>query len=85
MGKGDKKTAKGKRIMGSYGVSRQKKKDTYMANVAGGAKPSNEAPDAAPKKEAVKKPAVKKPAAEKPAAEKIAAPKKTTKKEEKEA
>lgn len=74
MGKGDKKTAKGKRIMGSYGVTRQKKKHGDPAAEAGGTKTAGTAPDAAPKPTA-------KPAAKKPAAEKTAAPKKTTKKE----
>lgn len=31
MGKGDKRSAKGKRVIGSSGVTRQKKKSTYVA------------------------------------------------------
>lgn len=64
MGKGDKKTAKGKRVMGSYGVTRQKKKDSAVIPVAKTEKPAKE------KKETVKKETVKKPAAKKPAAPK---------------
>jgi len=75
MGKGDKKTAKGKRVMGSYGVTRQKKKDTHLAGAAGGAKTTDPVAAVTPAKTAAK------PAAKKPAAEKTAAPKKTTKKE----
>lgn len=84
MGRGDKKTAKGKRTMGSFGNSR-KKKTTAVA------KPSVKKA-AKEEKEAVKKPAVKKVAApkapkveaeKKPAAEKkTTTVKKTTKKSE---
>jgi ribosomal small subunit protein bTHX len=72
MGKGDKRSAKGKRIIGSSGVSRQKRKDIYVAPEA----PKKAAPKAkaaekkvAPKKEADKKTATKK-ATPKKAAEK---------------
>lgn len=62
MGRGDKKTAKGKRTIGSYGVSRKKKKSTYPAATS-------------ENKETVKKEveakAEKKPAAKKPAAKKV--------------
>jgi len=66
MGKGDMKTARGKRSAGSYGKTRKRKK---------AAKPIIEAK---PKKKAAKKPAAakkttaKKPAAKKPAAKKAA-------------
>lgn len=90
MGKGDKKTAKGKRILGSYGVSRPKKKDMPSVVAEKSAKPKAvkekvaakavaEKKEAAPKKAAVKKETVaKKPVAEK----KPAAKKATTEKEE---
>jgi len=65
MGKGDKKTAKGKRVMGSYGKTRQKKKDSVVIPVAKTEKPAKEKKEAAPKKETVKKTTTKKPAAEK--------------------
>ena len=65
MGKGDKKTAKGKRVMGSYGKTRQKKKDSAVIPVAKTEKPAKEKKEAAPKKETVKKPAAKMPAAAK--------------------
>ena len=66
MGKGDKKTAKGKRVMGSYGKTRPKKKDTPVVVVAKTEKPAKE------KKETVKKETVKKPAAKKAVAKKEA-------------
>lgn len=55
MGKGDKKTRKGKIAMGSYGVTRPKAKN----------KKAVEAPKAAAKKPAAKKAPAKKPAAKK--------------------
>ena len=72
MGKGDIKTAKGKRVNGSYGNARKRKSvSTVIA-----------APKAkAEKKEVVKKePAAKKPAVKKEAAQKATTAKKTTKK-----
>jgi ribosomal small subunit protein bTHX len=67
MGKGDKKTAKGKRVIGSYGnVRKRKTSKTIVAS-----KPSAKAEVVAEKK-AVKKPAEKKAAEPK-------ATKKTTK------
>lgn len=63
MGKGDKKSKRGKIIMGSYGVSRKRK--------VSGATSIAEAKEAkAAKKPAEKKVAEKKPAAKKPAAKK---------------
>ena len=77
MGRGDKKTAKGKRTIGSYGVSRPKKKSTYPAGTA----VENEVvEEKAAKKPAAKKPAAKKPAAKKPAAKKAAKAKEETEK-----
>lgn len=67
MGKGDKKTAKGKRVMGSYGKTRQKKKDTPIISVAKAEKPAKVKKEVAAKKETVKKPSTKKAAAEKEA------------------
>ena len=58
MGKGDKRSAKGKRIIGSSGVSRQKKKMTYTAPV----EEVKAEKKAAPKKAAAKKAAPKKAA-----------------------
>lgn len=76
MGKGDKKTAKGKRIIGSSGVTRQRKKATYTP-------PAAPVKKAAPKKAAAKKEAApKKTAAKKPAAKKAAPKKAAAKKEE---
>lgn len=63
MGKGDKKTAKGKRVMGSYGITRPKKKDSaVIVPDAKTEKPAKEKKEAAPKKETVKKPAAAKKA-----------------------
>ncbi|MGB0390791.1 MAG: 30S ribosomal protein THX [Salibacteraceae bacterium] len=76
MGKGDKKSAKGKRIIGSSGVSRQKKKNTYVAPAAPVKKATpKKAAEAKPKKAAAKKPAAKKAAPKKAAAKKPAAKK----------
>jgi 30S ribosomal protein S31 len=72
MGKGDKKSKKGKISSGSYGVTRQKKKkNAYVA-----AKPK--AKKATPK--AKEAPAAEKPAAKKPAAKKAPAKKAAAKK-----
>ncbi|MEI8116923.1 MAG: 30S ribosomal protein THX [Flavobacteriia bacterium] len=57
MGRGDKKTAKGKRAMGSYGITR-KRKEEKVAIV--------------PKAKKEKKAETAKPAAKKPAAKKTA-------------
>lgn len=59
MGKGDKKTAKGKRSMGSYGNTRKRKADKPVIV----AKPKKE--KVTQVKETAKKPAAKKPAAKK--------------------
>jgi len=64
MGRGDKKTAKGKRTIGSYGVSRKKKTATYSAATAAN-KETVEVEAKAAKKPAAKKPAAKKPIAKK--------------------
>lgn len=48
MGKGDKKTKRGKIIMGSYGVSRQRKKEQHS--------PENNASEAKATKQKDKKP-----------------------------
>jgi 30S ribosomal protein S31 len=69
MGKGDKKTAKGKRTIGSYGNSRKRKSDKPVVSVK--AKKETKKTEVS----ATEKPAAKKPATKKPAA------KKTTKKE----
>lgn len=69
MGKGDKKTAKGKRIMKSSGVTRKRKKNTYKAT-------QTEEPKTVAKKTATKKTPAKKATPKKPAA------KKATKKKE---
>lgn len=67
MGKGDKKTAKGKRIMGSYGKTRQKKKDAPVVVTVKAEKPTKEKKEVAAKKVTAKKPSTKKAAAEKEA------------------
>jgi ribosomal small subunit protein bTHX len=79
MGRGDKKTAKGKRALGSYGNSRKKK--VSKPSVAPVAK-KEKTEKAAEKKPAVKKAAAKPAAEKKPAAKKAPAAKKTTKKTE---
>ena len=86
MGKGYKKTKKGKSARGSYGVTRQRKKSkgTAAPKKAGAKKataPKVEKTEAAPKKVAAKKVAA--PAVEKTeAAPKKAAAKKVAKKKE---
>lgn len=88
MGKGDKKTTKGKRAQGSYGKTR-KRKDAVIAAPKLKAKKVAEkvekpVKEAKPKKEAAEKKVVeKKPAVKKVAAEKKpAAPKKAPAKKE---
>lgn len=76
MGKGDKKSRKGKIVMGSYGVSRPRDKKPTTP-VAGAKKVKAEKAEA-PKKVAAKKEAAPK----KEAATKKAAAKKTGKKED---
>lgn len=66
MGKGDKKTAKGKRVMGSYGNARRKKTSTAIKPAVKAEKEAAPAKKAAPKKAAAPKAATeKKPAAKK--------------------
>ncbi len=70
MGRGDKKSAKGKRTIGSYGVSRQKKKTTYKPSATTATEETVKkaaVKKAAVKKETEPKAEVKKPAAKKPA------------------
>jgi ribosomal small subunit protein bTHX len=57
MGRGDKKTAKGKRTIGSFGVSRSKKKIKQQMKRAASKKPATVAAEAEvkPKKVARKK------------------------------
>lgn len=87
MGKGDKKTKRGKIIIGSYGVRRPKKKKAAFQPADGKkeAKPKKAAPKeektTTAKKTTEKKPAPKKPAAKKtttkkaePAKEEVKAP-----------
>ena len=77
MGKGDRKSARGKRIIGSSGVTRKRKKVTYVAPVPEKkVKPAEETKKTVAKKAPTKKTAEKKTTAKKPAA------KKTTKKTE---
>ena len=78
MGRGDKKTAKGKRTIGSFGVSRPRKKATYPATTSI-SKTVEENQEPVAKKPAAKKPAAKKPAAKKPAAKKTTAKKEESK------
>lgn len=66
MGKGDKKTKRGKISMGSYGVRRPRKKQKAITNAAPKVKKAAAKPKAAPKP--------------KPVAKKKAAPKKADKK-----
>ena len=76
MGKGDKKTAKGKRVMGSYGNSRKRKESKPVVLVTKKEKPNAEEVKAEVKE--VKPKAAAKPKAEKKPAEKKATAKKTT-------
>lgn len=72
MGKGDRKSKKGKRFMGSYGKKRQRKSDnsfTPADDVKTGAKKTT-AKKAAPKKAAAKKTTAKKSTAKKTTAKK---------------
>lgn len=64
MGRGDKKTKKGKISMGSYGVSRPKVKSS-VKNAPASKKATTPKAAAAPKKAAAKKAAPKKAAAKK--------------------
>ncbi len=61
MGRGDKKSAKGKRTIGSYGVTRQKKKATYKPTATSDDKKTVVKKESEPKVDA-KKPVAKKPA-----------------------
>lgn len=76
MGKGDKKSKRGKIIMGSYGISRKRKKSSGFA-----ATPAKAVAEVAPEEKAEKpvKKAAPKAASEKPAAEKKPAAKKAAK------
>lgn len=67
MGRGDQKSAKGKRARGSYGITRKRKSDLPAVVVTKKVKPAKA--EAAPKAETAKKAAApKKPAAPKKAA-----------------
>ena len=71
MGKGDKKSKKGKISSGSYGVSRKRKKSApYVAKVKKTTQKKEEAPTEKAKKAPAKKAAAKKPAAKKAPAKK---------------
>lgn len=72
MGKGDKKSKKGKISKGSSGVRRQKKSNQTQVEVISSKKTSNkkEVKATVAKKTAAKKPSAKKPAAKKTAAKK---------------
>lgn len=65
MGKGDKKTKKGKISMGSYGVTRQRSKNKKSVNRPAEAKPKAEKKAEPKKAAATKKPAAKKAATKK--------------------
>ena len=85
MGKGDKKTKRGKIVNKSYGVRRPRKKSSGYTPAPKAEPVAEETPapakKAPAKKTAAKKPATKKTAAKKPAAKKTTA-KKTTDKAE---
>jgi ribosomal small subunit protein bTHX len=80
MGKGDRKTARGKRILGTYGNSRKRKKSS--PTIVAEAKPKKKAAakKAAPKKKATKASAEKSTEKKTTAAKKTTAKKTTTKK-----
>ena len=66
MGRGDKKTRKGKISQGSYGITRKRKSSTtYVAPTAKKAAAKTEEADAKPKKAAAKKAPAKKAAEKK--------------------
>ena len=66
MGRGDKRTAKGKRFKGSYGISRpHKEESTVKADIAAAAAKKEKAPKADKAAPAVKKAPAKKAAAKK--------------------
>jgi 30S ribosomal protein S31 len=64
MGKGDKKTAKGKRVMGSYGNTRKRKSDEKVIIPEVKIVKEKKEPTVKKASPAVKKVAVKKPKAE---------------------
>lgn len=81
MGKGDKKTRRGKIIMGSYGVLRPKKKGSKY--IPEGNKKVKKSKETANKEEKeIKEPAEKKPVAKKTATKKPATKKPASKKAE---
>lgn len=89
MGKGDKKTAKGKRSQGSYGITRKRKKATnnvapIKEKAAEKEKVKKVTSDEKPKKAAAPKKVAEKKPVEKKATEKKPAVKKVTKKDTKE-
>jgi 30S ribosomal protein S31 len=76
MGKGDKKSKRGKITIGSYGVSRKRKKSSGIAATPKKeAAAATEAPAEKPVKKAPAKAAAKPAAEKKPAAKKAAKPK----------
>lgn len=79
MGKGDKKTAKGKRVMGSYGNSRKRK--TAVVVPAKTEKPKKEVKAEVEKKVTVKKVKEKETTAKAEAPKKATTKKTSTKKE----
>lgn len=78
MGRGDKKTAKGKRAIGSYGITRKRKTVASASPV----KTEKKVKVVAEKTETVKKAAPKKEVKAKTDTPKKAAPKKAAKKED---
>ena len=72
MGKGDKRTAKGKRVMGTYGNSRKRKstKPDVITKTKSKSSKAGTEKEAPAKKATTKKTAVKKPAAKKTTAKK---------------
>ncbi|MBU2018855.1 MAG: 30S ribosomal protein THX [Bacteroidetes bacterium] len=80
MGKGDKKTAKGKRSMGSFGNTRRRKTTASISVIEKPAKAEKEVKVAKPKATKAEKPAATKAAAEKAPAKKAPAKKAPAKK-----
>jgi 30S ribosomal protein S31 len=78
MGKGDKKSTKGKRVMGSYGISRKRKQSKPVVVVANKEKTKAEEVKAEEKVKAAAKPKAEKKPVEKKVTEKKTAVKKTT-------
>lgn len=80
MGKGDKKTARGKRVNGSYGKVRKRKKSSTISEVSAKAEKKPAVKKSSAKKTTTKKTTTKKVATKKTATKTSSSKKETTKK-----